>query len=71
MILEKHVIGTNVSGIKSVLKDHSGSLVEISVDGLYEGMKNFIDGKLPASSFDYVQYNKETMQKFYSIVCEG
>lgn len=71
MILGKHVIGTNVSGIKSVLKDYPDSLVENSVDGLYKGMKNFIDGKLPASSFDYVQYNKETMQKFYSIVCEG
>ena len=69
MIMGKPVIGTNVPGIQSVLENSRGLLVDNSIDGIYQGMQSFIDGKIRISDFDYHLYNQEALADFYIKVC--
>jgi CDP-glycerol glycerophosphotransferase len=69
MILRKPIIGTDVTGIRSVLKEQYGELVENSEDGLVNGMLKFLRGEVNAGKFDYVDYNRKAMKMFYKEVC--
>lgn len=69
MILNKPTIGTNVTGIKSVLEGTEGLLIENSIEGIYQGMKKFVKGNIQPSHFDYETYNKEALKDFYYKVC--
>lgn len=42
MILDKPIISTDITGSRSALEGRSGVLVENSVDGLFNGMRDFI-----------------------------
>lgn len=41
-ILKKPVIGTNVNGIKSVVNEDSGILVENNISSIVEGMRAYL-----------------------------
>lgn len=69
MIINKPVIGTDVPGIHSVLTDTEGLLVTNSVEGIRQGMEDFLEGKVKPATFDYKAYNKEAMDDFYQKVC--
>lgn len=71
MIIGKPVIGTDVPGIHSVLENSRGLLVNNSVEEIYQGMREYIDGKISTTYFDYKSYNKETLNDFYQKVCES
>ena len=71
MIIGKPVIGTDVPGIHSVLENSRGLLVNNSVEEIYQGMQEFIDGKISTTYFDYKSYNKETLNDFYQKICES
>ncbi|SEL18392.1 CDP-glycerol glycerophosphotransferase, TagB/SpsB family [Carnobacterium iners] len=70
MIIGKPIIGTDVPGIHSVLENTNGLLINDSIDGIYQGMKDFVNGKVIAEEFDYYSYNKEALGDFYKKVCE-
>lgn len=69
MILKKPVIATDITGSRSVLEDRPGHLVENTEEGLFQGMSDFIEGKLDFGSFDYESYQENALQMFNSKVC--
>jgi CDP-glycerol glycerophosphotransferase len=69
LVLGKPVLATDIVGSRSVLENTGGKLVPNSVEGLVEGMMEFIDGKIPAPRFDHEKYQMETMALFYKEVC--
>lgn len=69
MVLDKPVIGTNVTGIKSVLEGGYGKLVDNNVEAITSGMNNYIRNGLEFKKFDYDKYNKEALEMFYKHVC--
>ncbi|EFL77936.1 CDP-glycerol glycerophosphotransferase family protein [Actinobacillus pleuropneumoniae] len=68
MILEKMIIATDIVGSRSALEGRSGYLVENSVSGLEKGMLDYISGSLPLVTYDINEYQKQAINKFYSIV---
>ncbi len=62
-ILKKPIIGTNVNGIKSVVNEDSGILVENNIPGIIEGMKAYLKGNIGSIKFDYKDYNKQILLK--------
>jgi len=70
MILRKPIIGTDVTGIRSVLREEYGELVENSEEGLIKGMLKFLRGEIKTGQFDYISYNKKAMDMFYKEVCQ-
>lgn len=65
MILGKPVIATDVVGVRSAVEGRPGYLVENTEAGLFEGMKDFIEGKLSFDKFDYEAYQKQSLEMFY------
>lgn len=70
LVLKKNIIATNIEGNKSVLKDRYGFLVDNSQYGLYLGMKKYIVEGLNNNEFNYIEYNKNSMNMFYKNVCK-
>ena len=68
LILDKPVVSTDVVGPKSVLEGGYGMLVDNSVNGLVDGMRGFLSGKMNYKPFDYEVYQKEAIQKFEDVV---
>ena len=70
MILNIPVISTDIKGPRSVIKEQGqGSLVENSIEGLSNGMLDFIDNNYTETKvFDYSQYNKKAIEMFYTKV---
>lgn len=62
-ILNKPIIGTNVNGIKSVVNEDSGILVENNISSIVEGMKAYLKGNIPSIKFDYKDYNEQILLK--------
>ena len=68
-ILGVPVLGTNVSGIKSVLEDSEQDLlVPCTIDGIVEGFERFIKGKIKADDFDYKEYNEKAYSQFENLL---
>ncbi len=65
MILDKPIISTDITGSRSALEGRSGVLVENSVDGLFNGMRDFILGRLEFKHFDIESYQKNALSMFY------
>lgn len=68
MILEKMIIATDIVGSRSALEGRSGHLVENSIEGLTAGLIDFIEGRLPLIKYDINEYQKDAINRFYSIV---
>ncbi|WGE33532.1 CDP-glycerol glycerophosphotransferase family protein [Actinobacillus genomosp. 1] len=66
MILEKPIIATDIVGSRSALEGRPGHLVPNSEEGLYQGLSDFIEGKLHFSRFDYNSYQNSALNMFYS-----
>ena len=66
LILNKPIVATDIPGNRSVLEDNYGLLVENSIDGLIEGMKQIRSNNLSFRTFDYKKYNENALKMFYS-----
>ena len=65
LILDKPVISTNITGPKEFLEQGYGYLVDDSVEGLIDGMKEYEKTQLTLlKSFDYVAFNETAIQEF-------
>lgn len=67
MILEKMIISTDIVGSRSALEGRSGHLVENSVQGLIDGMTDFLENKLQLTVLDIKDYQKQAIERFYQI----
>lgn len=70
LVLNKPIIATDVTGVRSVLKLGSGLLVENSVKGLVDGMNTFIEKGIPVKEFDGKAYTDAAMEMYYEKIFE-
>lgn len=61
------VVTTNLSTTMRNLNDQQVCPVELSVEGVYTGMKRFLDGDVPREKFDFASYEEKSRQEFESI----
>ena len=67
-VLEKPIITTNVSDALIDIKDKYGIVTDISEDGFYEGLKEFLDRGFQPQKFNPEQFNKEILQKLTQVI---
>lgn len=63
-------ISTNVQGPRGFVQEYGGVLVDVSAEGIYQGMLDFMDGKVQAMNVDYEQYNKRAVEQFETMLTE-
>lgn len=73
VILEADTLGipvvcTDVEGPRGFMKEHGGYLVEDSTEGLVSGMEAYGRGQVPVMHVDYRKMNKETAERFLSLI---
>ncbi|MBQ8314950.1 MAG: glycosyltransferase, partial [Lachnospiraceae bacterium] len=67
-ILGVRCVSTDIPGPRLFMKKYGGTLVEDSEQGVYEGMKLCLDGKVTDTlSVNYEEYNKEAVAEFERI----
>lgn len=70
-ILNIPVISTDVADAKEILNQGYGIICENSEDGIYNGMKKFLDeGYTLNKSFDYTKFNNEMDKRLVSLIEE-
>jgi CDP-glycerol glycerophosphotransferase len=62
------VISTDIPGPSEVLRQGHGLVVENSVTGLTEGLLSSVAGNVPQRPYNFVEHNREAMNKFYAVV---
>lgn len=67
MILGKPIITTNVSDSNQEVKGKFGIVVEKSEDGVYSGMKEYLDKGFNMQKFDSKEYNDKILKKLDEI----
>ncbi|MFS0658066.1 glycosyltransferase [Niallia alba] len=66
LIIGMPIIATDIPGNRSILQEDYGLIVENSVNGLVQGMEQYLNNNLPRfNMFNYTSYNKEALDKFY------
>lgn len=60
-------MSTDIVGPQGFMREFGGYLVEPSEEGLINGMKAFMEGKVKAMNVDYDQYNKRAVAQFESL----
>ncbi len=67
-ILGVRCVSTDIPGPRMFMKKYGGTLVEDSEQGVYDGMKLCLDGKVTKTlSVNYEEYNKEAVAEFERI----
>ena len=61
-------ISTNVQGPRGFVREYGGVLVDVSSEGIYNGMMAFMDGKVKAMNVDYEAYNKRAVKQFEAML---
>lgn len=68
-ILGVRCVSTDIDGPRLFMQKYGGTLVEDSEQGVYDGMRMCLDGKVTNTlSVDYAEYNKEAVAQFERIV---
>ena len=68
MILNKPIVTTLVSDANKDIKDKFGIVTENSLDGVYEGMKKFLDeGFEIKKKFDPEKFNKDIINELKKV----
>lgn len=62
------IVSTDIPGPARFLGKYGGLVVECSEEGLREGMERYLEGKVPAISVDFQQYNQEAIREFESLL---
>jgi CDP-glycerol glycerophosphotransferase len=62
------IISTDISGPLEFLKGRYGHVVENSTAGLVGGMMAAINGEIQSYSFDFEEHNRQSVEKFYSLI---
>ncbi len=64
MSLGKPIIATRIPGCVSVLGDEYGLLVDNSAQGVEDGLRAFLEGRVRAGAFNVDEYNLEALRMF-------
>ncbi len=64
LAMEKPIVATDIAGNKSALDGTGVKLYDDSVQGIYEGMRDFVNGKVKSVKFDVDGYNNAAMKRF-------
>lgn len=64
LALGRDVVSTDVVGPRSILRDGAGNLVENSAGGLFEGMREMIEGWKPSREFSFDEYVEAAVSEF-------
>lgn len=56
------VVTTDVSGMHYFVPKHGGTVTPTGEDGVYQGMKDFMEGKVNKLKIDYEAYNRECLE---------
>ena len=67
MILGKPIITTDVSDSNQDVKEKFGIVVEKSEEGIYTGMKEYLDKGFNMQKFDAKKYNEEILEKLEEV----
>ena len=67
-VLQVPIITTDVADAKLIVEDGYGYLCENSVDGIYKGMKDFLENGYKVKNFNYERFNDEITKKINEIV---
>ncbi len=67
-ILGLQTFSTDVVGPRTFIENNHGNLVDNSEDGIYTGMKNYLDNSLKTMKVDYKKYNSDAINKFYNLL---
>ncbi len=67
-ILGVPVMSTDILGPRGFMQEHGGLLVSNDEDGIYDGMKQMIDGKVKPLGVDYEKYNQNAIHQFRSLL---
>jgi len=65
------VIATDIPGSRSVLQGTAGVLVDVSDEGVYTGLKSFVNNEVNAPIFDAKTYQAEVVQEFFDTLSEA
>lgn len=68
LILKKPIVTTNVSDSKKDIDAKYGIVVEKSEQGIYEGMKQYLEQGFEPQTFSPEEYNKEILKKLDMII---
>ena len=68
MILEKPIITTNVSDSEKDIKGKFGIVTEKSEDGVYEGMKQYLEKGFKMEKFNPEEFNEKIIEKLKQII---
>ena len=67
-VLNVPIITTDVADAKMIINDGYGILCENSIDGVYSGMKEFLEKGFPKKKFDYNRFNDKITKTIDEIV---
>ena len=75
VLLEADCLGipsfcVNIDGPRDFMKKHKGHIVENSVQGILQGMYDFVDGKVHTFDIDYEEYNETAHKEFLKLTGE-
>lgn len=70
LILEKPVVCTDITGPREFLQSNEcGFIVENSVEGITDGFRAYIDGRLDSlKKFDAEEFNRRALDEFYELL---
>ncbi|MES2474370.1 MAG: CDP-glycerol glycerophosphotransferase family protein [Verrucomicrobiota bacterium] len=69
MMLSRPIVCADIEVCRGVVENRSGLLVENSVDGLYQGMLDFLAGRITVRQVDFEHYQETAMEMFYRKTC--
>lgn len=67
-ILGLPVVSTDITGPRTFMQNNNGTLVPNTFEGVEEGFRLLIDGKVPMLTSDYKKYNENALEEFKKIV---
>ena len=70
-VLNIPIISTNVGNAKTVIEEGYGLLAEMSIEGIYKSMKEFLDNGFQTKEFDYIKFNQNITNKIDEMVSDN
>lgn len=68
LVLNKFIVATDIPGNISVLNNRGGFIVKNNIEGLVQGMKEYLGNELKIQYFSAEEYNKQVINKFNKLL---
>lgn len=66
-VLNVATFSVDIPGPKKFMEQYGGTLVENSDEGIYQGLEDFVNGKIHPMGVDYKEYNNEALHEFETL----